>query len=297
MAITSCDQDTFYVHRRHLSHISTNAFAGLLNSTRFSVTVEESTAVLNVVLHTIYAYDVPDTFHKPSLDTIEAAIDALLKYGITPKPYAAHPRPLYRLLLSHAPLQPIDAYALAGKHGFEDAAVAISAHLLAYDLSRITDQLSLRMGPVYLRRLVGLHQDRGKALKDIVLRPPDNHPPTVVCGPTSQAALTRAWALATAELAWWNLSGKLAHLFCLAGLGRRRNSRNFRAAVSTYALRSLFEKAGRDIACEDCRAVLQVQIQKICSLWSEVKVGVFVFCMDADGSRVKPRVLILRRCF
>ncbi|PIL33909.1 hypothetical protein GSI_03615 [Ganoderma sinense ZZ0214-1] len=253
MAIKSPDQTEFYVHRRHLSRVSTNGFAGLLTHRGFSISVPEPTVVLNIVVHTVYGMS--STHYNPSLDTIEAAIDALVKYGVAPRVYASSSsKPLHRLLLSHAPYRPIDAYALAGKYGFEDAAIAISAHLLAYDLSQISDALSIKMGPVYLRRLVMLHTGREDALKNIVLAPPETHPPTLMCADpqTAQAELTRAWAFAAAELAWAALPG-----------------------MSTNALHSLFDKAGREIHCEDCLAALEARIRDVCSLWSQVKVGIF----------------------
>lgn len=45
--------------------------------------------------------------------------------------------------------------------------------------------------------------------------------------------------------------------------------------MSTNALHSTFEKAGREIPCEDCLLALQARIQDVCLLWSQVKVGIF----------------------
>ncbi|KAI1791330.1 hypothetical protein LXA43DRAFT_436990 [Ganoderma leucocontextum] len=246
LAFTCSDQTVYYVHRHHLSRISTNAFAGLLTNAAFSISVLEPATVLNTVIHTIYGMSC--THHNPSLDTIEAVLVALVKYGLAPHFYAVPSRPIYPLLLLHAPHQPIDAYALAGKYSLEDAAVTISGHLLAFDLWRITDELSIKMGPVYLRRLVDLHRDRANALKSIALRPPSNHPPTLMCGEMSQARLINAWAFAAAQLAWATLP-----------------------SMSTNALQSTFEKAGKEIVCDDCWAALRARIQEVCWQWSEVK--------------------------
>ncbi|KAM5543238.1 hypothetical protein V8D89_003112 [Ganoderma adspersum] len=243
LAVLSSDQTVYYVHRQHLSGVSTNAFAGLLPGAPFSISVLEPAAVLSIVIHTMYGRSCTD--HSPSLDTIEAALDALVKYGVTPHLYASSPQPLYRLLLLHAPHNAIEAYALAGRHSLEAVAVAISAHLLAYDLSLITVELSIKMGAVYLRRLVDLHCDRTKALKSIVMRPPGGHPPTL-------ARLMNAWAFAVAELAWDTLPG-----------------------MSTHALQWMFEKAGKEIACDDCWTCLRARIQEVCWEWSQVKASSF----------------------
>ncbi|KAM5543291.1 hypothetical protein V8D89_003165 [Ganoderma adspersum] len=267
MAIKSPDQKEYYVHRQHLSRVSANAFAGLLTHRGFSISVLEPAAVIDIVIHTIYGMSC--THHNPSLDTIEAAIDALVKYGVAPHLYASSSQPLYMLLLLHAPYHPIEAYAVAGKYGLEDAAVAISGHLLAYNVSRISDELAIKMGPVYLRRLMNLHVNRAEALKSIVLTPPQTHPPNLMCADseTSQARLSRAWAFAAAQLAWAALPG-----------------------MSTNALYSIFEEEGKDIACKDCLAALHARIWDVCWQWSQVKVGIFrVYLrlkLSADPSRL-----------
>ena len=106
--------------------------------------------------------------------------------------------------------------------------MAISGHLLAYDLSRISDALSIKMGSLYLRRLLILHTSRADALKNIVLAPPSSHPPTLICADreVSQARLTRAWAFAAAQLAWAHLPSEFLPSppspglgLCLAGAG------------------------------------------------------------------------------
>ena len=210
LEIVSSEKTSHCVHRQQLSRVSLNSFAGLLIDSAFSISVVEPALVLDIVLYTIYG--MPFTHHNLPLNTIEAAIDALVKYGVAVRLFATPTGPLYPLLLSHAPHHPIDAYAVAGKYGFEDAAVAISAHLLAYDLFLISDELSIKMGPVYLRRLIDLHSNRATALKGIVLRPPEAHPPTATCGGAMQGWLTQAWVFAAAQLAWGTLPSKLLSL-------------------------------------------------------------------------------------
>ena len=123
--------------------------------------------------------------------------------------------PVQQLVLAHAPYHPIDTYALAARHGLDGAAVAASGHLLAFDLSLVTDALATAMGPVYLKRLFLLHQARRAALREILLRAPARaaaHPPC------DGRALLREWALVTASLVWDVTPGEW-FVFVNRGLG------------------------------------------------------------------------------
>ncbi len=73
---------------------------------------------------------------------------------------------------------------------------------LSYHLPGLTDELVDRIGPRYLKRLFFLHMGRADALKRILLPPPHPHPPTLWCDFEEQKRLARAWALASAYLAW-----------------------------------------------------------------------------------------------
>ena len=194
---------TFHVHSQHLLSLSSNAFAGLLANCEIPLLLAERSAVLDIVFHILYGMIY--THHSPPLAEIDAALDALIKYGVNPASHASPIHPLCALLRFHAPCLPIEAYAVAGKYSLEDAAVAISAHLLAYDFSNLSDELSIKIGPIYLRRLIGLHHDRSEALKTIILRPLATHQFTLLCGEASQAQLAREWAYAVAGLAWEKL--------------------------------------------------------------------------------------------
>jgi hypothetical protein len=164
------------------------------------VMLPETAEILNVVLHTMYM--MPCTQFSPSLECIVQAVDALSKYGVPLKTFVAPSTPLYSLILARAPLFPIELYAVAAHNDLLELATAISSHLLAYNLSSLTDELALRIGPLYLKRLFFLHLGRNDALKRLLLSPPALHGPTPQCDFTEQKKLTRAWALATAYLAW-----------------------------------------------------------------------------------------------
>ncbi|RPD73718.1 hypothetical protein L226DRAFT_523824 [Lentinus tigrinus ALCF2SS1-7] len=246
LILVSSDHVHFHVHRQRLYNTSCNAFGGFLLQQSSLITIPQSAEVFNIVLHVVYGMSCLE--HNPSLEAIEKAINTLTAYGVPIQHLARPSFPLYQLLVSQAPFHPIETYAIAGQHKLEDAAVATSAHLLAYELSNLTDEITVKMGPLYLRRLLDLQQTRMTALKEIVLRPPANHSPTAKCPQGRQEKLTQAWALAAAQLVWDTLP-----------------------SISTHALKSTFEKAGPTIACPDCRAMLHMRIQEVMQEWSSVK--------------------------
>ena len=117
-------------------------------------------------------------------------------------PIWPQPPPLSTLFLGTAPQVPIEFYALAGAYDLNHLAIPISSFLLSYSLASLTDELAVKMGPLYLKRLFFLHLGRVEALKRLLLPPPQAHGPSANCDFTEQKKLTRAWALASAYLAW-----------------------------------------------------------------------------------------------
>ncbi|RPD54083.1 hypothetical protein L227DRAFT_556885 [Lentinus tigrinus ALCF2SS1-6] len=242
----TADHVSLYAHRNILHHVSPNVLGNLLAVNEGRIHVPEASAAFSIALHVIYGLSclhLPDT----RLDTVESAIGVLITYGVPVQKFAAPNLPLYQLIFSHAPYRPIDAYALAAHHGLEPLAVAVSAHLLAYDTSNLTDELSLKMGPIYIKRLFDLHQTRRDALRNIMMKPPAMHAPNLVCGLEEQRQLTQVWAFAAAEMAW-----------------------NMVPGTSTYMLQSTFEKVGRDMTCGECRLMLHTRIQEAIEEWSLV---------------------------
>ncbi|KAI0704092.1 hypothetical protein C8Q76DRAFT_697428 [Earliella scabrosa] len=262
--LVTSDNHRFDVHTRRLRQTSRNSFNSLLPPAHgaapvSSVTLPESSDVVDVVLHVLYGKPFLTATSSgptaapslPPLEVIDGALTALIKYGAAPLPSLASPtQPLYALLLAHAPQHPIETYALAGQHALEDVAVAASAHLVSYDISSLTDDLSVQMGPAYFMRLLALQQDRLSALKHIVLVPPPSHAPTAECG-AERGRLAAAWALAAAQLAF-----------------------DVDPGISAQALQSRFERGCAPVAsrCEECKAALEVRIGEVIEEWSAVKV-------------------------
>ena len=76
--------------------------------------VPESSVVINVVLHTLY--DISCAQYTPDFDTLSKATASMQKYGVRSKDRIAPSTPLFTLLISHAPVNPLPLYILAAKH-------------------------------------------------------------------------------------------------------------------------------------------------------------------------------------
>ncbi|KAI0082471.1 hypothetical protein K474DRAFT_1611523 [Panus rudis PR-1116 ss-1] len=257
LVILSSDAVFFYVHSHQVLGASENGFKSLLpprpqkgrEDIGPMISLPEPSAVLNVVLHTIY--NMSCSHYSPTLDTLVAAVDALHKYGIPVSKYVAPSTPLYQLILSIAPVAPIETYSLAAAYDLFELAVPISSHLLAFPLSNLTDEHARRMGPVYLKRLFFLHLGRIDALKRLLLPPPHPHAPTPTCDFTEQKKLTRAWALASAYLAW-----------------------DARPDLSASSMESALSPLGDHLTCDLCQATLRDRIKQLIIQWSVVKVRI-----------------------
>jgi hypothetical protein len=208
LVMLSSDSVFFYVHSHVIMVASDNSFGSLITPALSVgkdqmtplISVPESSTVLNIILHCIYEISCAHYCH--SFDALRTAINAMPCYGISVKTRIIPSNPLFNLLLSHAPLHPLDLYALAASHDLYDVTVSTSPHLLSFSLATLTDEMAERIGAVYLKRLFFLHFGRVDALKRLLLSPPHPHAPTQWCDFAEQKKLTRAWALASAYLAW-----------------------------------------------------------------------------------------------
>jgi len=280
LTLHSSDSVFFYVHTPALLQFSTNSFNSLIPSYPVSPTSEdgshpaiavpEDSHVLNIVLHLFYM--IPCSHFCPSPDVISNAVAALKRYGVPIKSFTSPDTCLYNLILSRAPLHPIELYALSAEHDLHDLAVAISPHLMSFNLATLTDEIVTQIGPIYLKRLFFLHLGRNDALKRLLFTPPTLHGPTPQCDFTEQKKLTRAWALAAAYLAW----------DARPGLSRHRGSSNWMiiyascdrlSDLSTSAITSALGSLQEHLICPLCKNNLRQRVKQITVEWSNVKVG------------------------
>lgn len=205
--LSSSDGVLFYVHSPTLIQACPELFSSYLR-TPFTdpkfrhhvIALDTPSGALNVIIHALYNMS-PES-NRPDVDTLILAVDHMPLYSVTPDRVLRPTSALYNLILSAAPLRPLDVYALGAHHDIHSLAVAASSHLLAHDLSTISDAFAERMGALYLKKLMLLHVGRFDALKDILLHPPHPHPPSKACTFLDQKSLTRAWALVSAHLVW-----------------------------------------------------------------------------------------------
>ncbi|KAF7313753.1 hypothetical protein HMN09_00532400 [Mycena chlorophos] len=250
--LLSKDAVYFYVHSDVLIEASNNNFRAMLpvppsDTTEEPVlSVPEQSGVLNIILHV--AYDLSSAVYQPPFETLSAAVEAMTTYGMDPQSKIQPSTPLFTMLLSHAPLFPLQLYALAAHYSLEDLAVPTSAHLLGYPLSRLTDYEVERIGATYLKRLFFLHFGRNEALKRVLGTPPHPHAPTNTCDFSSQKSLGRAWALAVAYLVW-----------------------DIRPDMSTPTLESALRPLGEHLTCDLCKTALNDRIKATILQWSVVK--------------------------
>ncbi|KAF7301316.1 hypothetical protein MIND_00696700 [Mycena indigotica] len=253
LILLSKDAVYFYVHSDILAEASENNFRAMLPAVVTSdddeppiINVPEPSVVLNVILHA--AYEISSAHYQPPFETLATAVDAMITYGMNPGSKIHPSTPLFSLLLSHAPLFPLQLYSLAAHYELEDLAVPTSAHLLAFPLSRLTDQDVERIGAKYLKRLFFLHYGRNEALKRVLGTPPHPHPPTNTCDFPAQKGLGRAWALAVAYLVW-----------------------DVRPDMSTQTLESALRPLSEHLICDLCKTALNDRIKSTILQWSIVK--------------------------
>ncbi|KAF9066482.1 hypothetical protein BDP27DRAFT_1365648 [Rhodocollybia butyracea] len=277
----STDSISFYVHSDIILSISNNNFRSLLPTPLSrsiltglnaleghfrppgshiinTIRVPELSEILNLILHIIYNTSCAS---QPTLTELSTAIGQLPLYGVHPRSHINADSQMYALLIARAPFAPLDVYALAAKHDLRDLAVATSPHLLSLRLPTITEDIAQEIGPNYLRKLFFLHGKYAKCMilmlvlgadrrshEKILLHPPKSHTPTSSCGFTNEQALTRAWALASAQLVW-----------------------DARPDMSPAYLESIFNPLAKDLSCDFCKQHLQDRIRRLLDDWAAVK--------------------------
>jgi len=254
IVLLSPDSVFFYVHSSVLLGASYNAFKGLVSPsqnrncgpTEPVMPVTEHSSVLNIILHSIY--DMSCSHYAPSFETLSYAVAAFPKYGLCAEKFVAQSTPLYNLLLSHAPLYPLEVYALAAKHDILDLAAPTSSHLLSFPLASISDEMAGKIGPRYLKRLFFLHLGRLDALRRLLVPPPHPHAQTETCSFDDQKRLTSAWALASAYLAW-----------------------DARPDMSTSTMQSALGPLEDQLPCNLCRVALREKLNHTIVQWSVIK--------------------------
>ncbi|PPR06268.1 hypothetical protein CVT24_000887 [Panaeolus cyanescens] len=251
---TTSDSVWFYTSSTVILSRTPRAFRTLLGvslrDSRFRdvvIPIDIPSTEFNVIMHLLYGSSPAP--HSPTFDTLLKAVDRLPLLDMNPQDYVLPNTPLYSLLLSYAPLHPLDVYSLAGHHDLYTLASQCSPHLLALSLSTITDQQAERMGAVYLKKLLLLHVGRIGHLRDILLKVPDFHPETKKCTFNDQKAVSRAWALGSASLVW-----------------------DARPDLSSHSIQTSLSQLMEPLLCDQCQMALKNRIKDVVARWTSVKV-------------------------
>lgn len=207
MQIVSWDSVLFHVHRERLLEASSNGLNALLYGAKTRIAVPENSDLLNIILHAIYG--IPCSPFQHSVDTLMDAVCLFPRYGLKAKEHISPSLPLFNDIRYQMPLSPLLTFVVASNHELEDLAVLASAHLLALDISTMSDKMVQAINPVYLKRLFDLQTSRVNAFKRLLAVPPESHPATSKCDFIAQKALTRSWAFYTAYMLWDARAGGL----------------------------------------------------------------------------------------
>ncbi|PPQ86568.1 hypothetical protein CVT25_006160 [Psilocybe cyanescens] len=250
----SSDGVLFYIRSETVLTACPTAFIAILKDPlshpKFrdeNILLDVPSAELNVIFHALYGTS--PAANSPTFETLVQAVDRMPMHSLPPQTLVRPSGSLHELLLFHAPLHPMETYALAAHHKLHSLAVSVSSHLLSYDLSTISDDMAERIGAIYLKKIMLLHMGRFTALKAILLHPPHPHPPSKECGFEDQRKLTRAWALVSAYLAW--------------------DARP--ADLSTHSMHSALNPLMEHLSCAMCHQALEDKIKAVVVQWASVK--------------------------
>ncbi|KZP18643.1 hypothetical protein FIBSPDRAFT_745168 [Athelia psychrophila] len=210
-------------------------------------TVPEASMVFTMIVCAIYGQ--PFAEYGPSFETLDQAINGMHSYGLPLEILLAPSTPLSEILLTHKNSHAIELYALAGHYSIDHLAVATSFFLLSYQLSSLSDETAVRIGPQYLKRLFFMHLGRSEALRRALFPPPYPHEPTPECSRADQMGLTRAWSLAASSLAW-----------------------DSSADVSGEAIGVVLSALGDHLTCGQCQTALTDRIDILLERWASTKV-------------------------
>lgn len=97
-------------------------------------------------------------------------------------------------------LMPLEVYTIAAENDLFELACEASKHLLSFEVSSVTDDIALRLGPMYLCMLFNLVTERTYVLQHLIIQPPAQHGPTALCGSNEYHDLQLEWSKVTSTL-------------------------------------------------------------------------------------------------
>ncbi|KAK0495473.1 hypothetical protein EDD18DRAFT_242610 [Armillaria luteobubalina] len=245
--LVSLDSVLFEVRYHEVVIASTNGFNKYLDHYAPRVSIPETSETLNIILHAIHRMSCFQFRH--SIDTLMTAVNLFPKYGLEPKDFVSPTSPLFKDIRYKMPLSPLKVYVVASRHDLADLAAAASSHLLSFNITTMSNELTQLINPIYLKRLFDLQTTRINTLKRVLSIPPPHHPATSACDFIAQKSLARAWAFCA------------AYLVCSADAG-----------ITASKIESIFQAlANRCISCDECKGCLKARLKSIVLEWSALK--------------------------
>ncbi|KAG8814320.1 hypothetical protein FRC17_001201 [Serendipita sp. 399] len=250
LTVITIDNVSIVVEKDVLLHNSTNKFDGKLADSlaQGPIYVTESSQVFDLFLDVLL--DREPVRHEPAPAIISDLLACLTKYGVPLDDKFSQQqqqKPFYNFVLTSAISYPLDTFALVCKYHLEDLAVECARHLLSIPLTQITEEQSLDIGPVYLRRLTILHLKHAEGLKQLLAHLPDRHESNEGCDDTSQKNnLERLWNNAVKEI--W-AEGEVS-------------------TITTSELQSRLGPLANQLQCGECQARMRQRVQRLIVEWS-----------------------------
>jgi len=267
ITVISFDSIRFHVHQACLLAASSNMFDGFMPVVQYGweqdaeevngqdvIYLPEAASVINVLLFAAYNR-LPSTsildVSRTSLSDLRLVIVALKTYGISVRSTISETSLMFATFASYCPIAALQVYIIAASNAPDLHAVAAyaSQFLLSLDLSAITEEVAVEMGPLYLRKLFLLHLKRTKEFKWLIVGLPRPHRSLPHCDDINGKALKEAWTFATALLLSSSASPSMS------------NSEIDNAVASVMD----------QIACTECKESLRNHALNLKQQWSLVK--------------------------
>ncbi|KAI0072320.1 hypothetical protein K474DRAFT_1701051 [Panus rudis PR-1116 ss-1] len=246
LVLRSADEVYFYLHSHILLEASSNSFQGLISTTGSAnypvIRCDDKALLLTVVLASVYR--LPSLPQAANVETLLSAIRVLQHYGFPPGRYVVAGTPLFERIVSFERDDPINVFATAAEFELDALASHVSQHLLSVDITSLPNETAVRIGPLYLKRLLSLHRRRVHTLKTLLLQPPSPHPFSVRCDFQMQESVNKAWALAAAALAW-----------------------EARPDLSAATIQSTLLSLAQHLPCSLCNAAFTARVTHVVTQW------------------------------
>lgn len=271
LVLTSSDHVQFHLQRDRVVTSSSNCFGLLLLIPADGpIILAEDSNLLSIVFHMIYNKEFDSL---PSAANILASFDVFRKYGLPTKRYFTPPSYLFDATRAQLRTQPkeysMEIYIRASHNDLLELAKAASPALLSYQLVT-TDTAKLhQIHPIYLHKLYALHDERLRALQQILRTAPPAHPWVSACGDRGRELFLQHWTIQASEVVLSsNTPGESIaispHPLSTEIIGT--------TDIPSETIRNKLSAIEPSLACDDCKTTLKAAIDRVVSEWENTRV-------------------------